>query len=185
MAEALRDAGVRCAVVESSLDELTLHGRGPVDALQGDARQLPFRAGTFDIVHSSNVIEHLDRWRSMLEEMARVLRPGGGVGYLSFSPWLSPWGGHETSPWHYFGGYYAARRYESRYGTKPKNNFGSSLFRLYVGTVLRWFDQRQDIEVLWVGARYLPDWMHWIVRVPAAREVLSWNVAIVFRKVHP
>ena len=51
----------------------------------------------------------------MLAEMARVVRPGGLV-YCSYTLWLSPWGGHETSPWHFLGGHRAARRYEQRHG---------------------------------------------------------------------
>lgn len=181
-AEALRGAGARCAVVEYSDDELTLHGRTPVDAVRGDARSLPFRDGSVDLVHSSNVIEHLEGWDAMLDEMVRVLRPGTGVGYLSFSNWFSPWGGHETSPWHYFGGHFAVRRYEQHYGRPPKNSFGTTLFRLDIGPVLRWFEARDDVEISRVAPRYLPDWMQWIVRVPAVREFLTWNIAIVFRR---
>ena len=46
----------------------------------------------------------------MIDEMVRVTRPGGTV-FVSFTPWWSPWGGHETAPWHYLGGEYARRRY--------------------------------------------------------------------------
>jgi SAM-dependent methyltransferase len=181
-AEALRASGAECAIVEYSMDELTLHGRTPVNALQGDARRLPFREGSIDLVHSSNVIEHLEDWPAMLGEMTRLLRPLTGVGYLSFGNWFSPWGGHETSPWHYLGGHYAARRYERHYGSEPKNCYGSSLFRLDIGPVLQWFEERRDVEVIWVAPRYLPDWMHWIVRLPGVREFLTWNIVIVFRR---
>jgi len=181
-ARALRSAGARCAVVEYSADELTLHGKTPVDAVQGDAQRLPFRDGSVDLVHSSNVIEHLPDWRAMLGEMVRVLRPGTGVGYLSFGNWFSPWGGHETSPWHYFGGDYAVRRYEQHYGRPPKNKFGTSLFRLDLAPVLRWFEEHDGVEVLSVAPRYLPDWMRWVVKVPGVREVVTWNVAIVFTR---
>ena len=126
-----------------------------IDAVQGDAQCLPFRDGSVDLVHSSNVIEHLVDWRAMLAEMVRVLRPGTGVGYLSFSNWFSPWGGHETSPWHYVGGDYAVRRYERRYGRPPKNEYGSSLFRLDLAPVLRWFEDCDDVEVRWIAPRYL------------------------------
>jgi SAM-dependent methyltransferase len=183
-AEALRNAGACCAVVEYSGDELTLHGRTPIDAVQGDAQCLPFRTGSVDLVHSSNVIEHLVDWRAMLDEMVRVLRPATGIGYLSFGNWFSPWGGHETSPWHYISGDYAVRRYERHYGRPPKNKYGSSLFRLDLGPVLHWFEARSDVEVRWMAPRYYPDWMRWIVTVPGAREFLTWNVVIVFGRRH-
>jgi SAM-dependent methyltransferase len=181
-AEALRQAGATCAVVEYSKDELTLHGRTPVDAVQADATALPFADGSVDLVHSSNVIEHLQDWKAMLREMTRVLRPETGTAYLSFGNWFSPWGGHETSPWHYLGGAYAVRRYERHYGRPPKNAYGSTLYRLDIGPVLRWFRERDDVEVRWVAPRYLPDWMRWIVDVPGAREFLTWNIAIVFTR---
>jgi arabinofuranan 3-O-arabinosyltransferase len=31
-------------------------------------------------------------------------------------------------------------------------------------------------------ARYHPRWAQWIIRVPVAREVLSWNLALVLRR---
>ena len=63
----------------------------------------------------------------MGREMLRVTRPGGLV-VLSYTVWLGPFGGHETGPWHYLGGEYAARRYRRRHGKEPKNRFGDSLF---------------------------------------------------------
>ena len=76
-------------------------------------------ATSVDVCYSSNVLEHVpDPWR-MADEMLRVTRPGGVV-FLSYTVWSGPWGGHETSPWHWFGGAYAARRYESRTGIRPR-----------------------------------------------------------------
>ena len=79
-----------------------------------------------DIAYSSNVLEHVPDPEAMAEEMVRITRPGGLV-CLSWTPWLSPWGGHETSPWHYLGGVRAADRYARRMGRRPKNDFGRSL----------------------------------------------------------
>ncbi len=95
-----------------------------------------------DIAYSSNVLEHVPDPERMAEEMLRVTRPGGLV-VLSYTLWLSPWGGHETSPWHYLGGERAARRYERRHGKRPKNRYGESLFPLSGGRMMRWArDQR-------------------------------------------
>lgn len=44
--------------------------------VRGDAHYLPFRDGTFDLVHT-NSIEHFPDPASCVEEMLRVLRPGG------------------------------------------------------------------------------------------------------------
>lgn len=45
--------------------------------LQGDMNRLPFRDGAFDAVVSSEVIEHIPREDVRLEELVRVIRPGG------------------------------------------------------------------------------------------------------------
>lgn len=184
-AEVLKAAGAQCHVVEYNPAELELHDRSPDSALVGDGQRLPLRDGCAGIVHSSNVLEHVPDWRAMLDEMVRVLEPNRGIGYLTLTNWLSPWGGHETSPWHYLGGQRAVDRYSRKYGTVPKNQFGVSLFPLRISEVLAWFNDRTDVKMLWEGSRYLPDWTRWIVRVPGAREIVTWNLALVFRRVGP
>jgi SAM-dependent methyltransferase len=182
IAETFKGAGAHCTVVEYSGDELRLHDRSPDRAVQADGQSLPLRTGSARLVLSSNVLEHVPDWQAMLAEMVRVLEPGTGLGYLTFTNWYSPWGGHETSPWHYLGGKHAVDRYQRRYGKRPKNEYGVSLHRLHITQVLRWFRERSDIEVVWVGPRYLPEWMRWIVKVPIVREVVTWNLVVVFRR---
>ena len=45
--------------------------------LQGDATQLPFAAGSFDRVITSEVLEHIQADTAAITEFARVLKPGG------------------------------------------------------------------------------------------------------------
>jgi SAM-dependent methyltransferase len=45
--------------------------------LRADIYALPFQSGSFDVVFSVYVFEHVDRPSELLEEIARVLRPGG------------------------------------------------------------------------------------------------------------
>jgi 2-polyprenyl-3-methyl-5-hydroxy-6-metoxy-1,4-benzoquinol methylase len=45
--------------------------------VQGSLTDLPFRDGAFDTVLCSEVIEHIPRERVHLEELVRVIRPGG------------------------------------------------------------------------------------------------------------
>ena len=51
--------------------------RGAPRVVAGDAGQLPFPTGSFDIVLSSECIEHTEEPERALAEMLRVLRPGG------------------------------------------------------------------------------------------------------------
>ncbi|WP_067486109.1 class I SAM-dependent methyltransferase [Actinomadura hibisca] len=180
-AAALRAAGARCSGVDHDLAELTAHRKPGDDDLVASATALPFRTGSVDVCFSSNVLEHVaDPWR-MADEMVRVTRPGGVV-YLSFTNWLSPWGGHETSPWHYLGGERAARRYQRRNGHPPKNRYRRSLHPVSVAAALAWARRRPDVTVLAAFPRYLPRWAAGIVRVPVLREFVTWNLTLVLRK---
>jgi SAM-dependent methyltransferase len=42
-----------------------------------DVRELPFRNASFDAIYSMGTIEHFDETEHAVEEMARVLKPGG------------------------------------------------------------------------------------------------------------
>jgi SAM-dependent methyltransferase len=181
LADAVRDEGGSCVVVDYRAEELRLHGRAPLTAIVGDGRRLPIRDKVADVVHCSNVLEHVAGPAGVLSEMVRVLRPGG-TGYVAFTPWLSPWGGHETSPWHYLGGERAAQRYERRTGRVPKNHFGVNLFRLRIATIRSWFLDQGEVEVLWRGPRYWPPAWRVLGRAGVAGEVLSWNHLVIFRR---
>lgn len=61
--------------------------------VQGDGERLPFRGGSFDLVFSHSVIEHVASAESYLRECRRVLKPGGAL-YLSTAPYLSLAGAH-------------------------------------------------------------------------------------------
>lgn len=47
------------------------------DVMDYDGRNLPFHAGSFDVVFSSNVLEHVADLPALHLEIARVLKPGG------------------------------------------------------------------------------------------------------------
>ena len=181
LAASVRQAGGRCVVIEYDEPELRLHGRRPDSAIVGDGQHLPLRDEAVDVVHCSNVLEHVPAPRLLVEEMVRALRVGG-VGYLSFTPWLSPWGGHETSPWHYFGGDFAADRYRRRRGQPAKNLYGRNLFVLHLATVRTWLERDERIELLWDGPRYWPASWRLLSRAPGIGEAVSWNYLALFRR---
>ncbi len=147
-----------------------------------DGYWLPVRDGTADVVFSSNVLEHVPDPMGLIEEMIRATRPGGLV-YLSYTNWYSPWGGHEMSPWHYLGPRYAERRYVRRYQRKPKHECGVNLYRVHVGPVLRALRARPDVEIVAARPRYYPRWCRLLLRLPGLREVATWNLMLIMRRV--
>lgn len=179
--DAFEAAGATYLALDADVGELSGAGLVHDRRVLGDGMRLPFRDGAVDLCYSSNVLEHVpDRWR-MADEMLRVTRPGGVV-FLSYTLWWGPWGGHETSPWHYLGGRYARRRYRRRHGREPKNRFGESMYAVTAAEMLRWARTQTAGEVLAVVPRYHPRWATWLIRVPVVREVLSWNLLLVLRK---
>ena len=58
--------------------------------------------GEFDLVICSNVFEHLAKPDKFLDQCTRLLAKGGRF-YLSWTNWLSPFGGHDYALFHYFG----------------------------------------------------------------------------------
>lgn len=179
-ASAFRGAGARYTPLDADLGELSGLGDPEPGTVLGSGMALPFADGSFDVTYSSNVLEHVpDPWL-MADELVRVTRPGGLV-FLSYTLWWGPWGGHETSPWHYLGGHRAARRYTRTHGHRPKNVYGESLFPVTAAAGLEWARSRAGVDVLALMPRYLPRWSWWILRVPVLREVVTWNLAIVLR----
>ncbi|MGD0595351.1 MAG: class I SAM-dependent methyltransferase [Acidimicrobiales bacterium] len=179
--KAFRAAGASCFVAEPSIAELSWRGARPSGAVIGDGYELPFQDACADLVVSSNVLEHVPRPLEMIDELTRVARPGGHV-WISFTNWYGPWGGHETSPWHYLGGERAARHFESRTGRAPKNVFGTSLFAVHVGPTLRYVRQHPQLDVIEAGPRYHPWFARGVVHVPGVREVVTWNLELLLQR---
>lgn len=181
-ADAFASRGATYIAVDADAGEMRLHGRAPGPrTVQASGTALPFADGAFDIAYSSNVLEHVgDPW-AMADEMVRVVRPGGTI-VISYTLWFGPWGGHETSPWHFLGGHRAAQRYERRHGHAPKNVYGQSLFPITAADGVAWARRCADADVVRIEPRYLPSSLRWVARVPALREVACWNLMLVLRR---
>ncbi|MFI7001299.1 class I SAM-dependent methyltransferase [Nocardia sp. NPDC050175] len=172
--------GARYIPVEPDPSEMHAAGLSVAGAVRGSGMALPFRDDAVDICFSSNVAEHVSRPWLMADEMVRVTRPGGLI-VLSYTVWHGPFGGHETGPWHYLGGEYAARRYRRKLGKEPKNRFGESLFAVRASDGLRWAADT-SAEVRTIFPRYHPRWAWWLVRIPVVRELLVSNLVVVATK---
>jgi len=162
-------------------------GEGLAEHLSGAAyrridldREDPTLLGAYDVVVCSNVLEHLARPEAMLEAFPRLLTPGGRL-YLSWTNWLSPWGGHDFSPFHYLGPRRGPALWD-RWVRRPRLlEPYQNLFPTYIGRTLRMLRRQSGLAVLAVAPRYYTE-LAWITRIPVVREFATWNCAVLAQK---
>jgi SAM-dependent methyltransferase len=177
---AFRAAGAETIPVDASEDELRLAGEAPEGYVIADAAALPFADASIDGAFASNLLEHAADTAGIVREIERVLKPGGW-GYISWTNWYSPWGGHDMSPYHFLGPARGPRLYERRHGPPRKNRYGEGLFAVHVGPTLKLVRERPGLEIERVEPRYWPK-LRFIAAVPGLREVAMWNCVIRVRK---
>ena len=74
----LTQKGVELAVQRFRLRELE------GNFMLADAQQLPFKDGTFSYIHSSGVVHHIPKIEEAVQEVHRVLRPGGKASIMVY-----------------------------------------------------------------------------------------------------
>ncbi|MFG7942184.1 class I SAM-dependent methyltransferase [Streptomyces cacaoi] len=179
--EEFRRRGAHAFLFEPDVRELHAGGRRPRGAVVADGYLLPLADATADVCFSSNVLEHVADPHTFLSEMVRVTRPGGLI-YVAFTNWYSPWGGHETAPWHWFGAERARARYQRRTGRPAKHTLGENLFAVHIGPTLRHVRSREDVRLVAARSRYWPFLAHAVARVPGLREFATWNLLLILRR---
>ncbi|HEY3208701.1 MAG TPA: methyltransferase domain-containing protein [Actinomycetota bacterium] len=177
LAEALAAAGAN--VVALDLSDRRVRGTEPTPFVVGTAQRLPFRGGSFDGVASSNVLEHVEDTWGLIDELLRVCSPGGLV-YLSWTNWYSPFGGHDWSPFHYLGQRFGLRVYRMLFRRAPLHVPGRTLFPVHVGDVIRGLGRR-DVRLLDACPRYWPS-LRFLAKIPGVREVTLWNCVVLVQK---
>ncbi|MDK8674937.1 class I SAM-dependent methyltransferase [Corynebacterium accolens] len=178
-AAAFADRGASYVGLEPDAGEMSAANIHLSNSVRGDGTRLPFADGSFDVVYSSNVAEHIPRPWDMGKEMLRVTRPGG-MCIMSYTVWLGPFGGHETGLWeHYVGGAFARDRYTRRHGHPPKNVFGTSLFNVPCSAGLTWAESTGALKLAF--PRYHPSWAWWLTKVPGLREFAVSNLTLVLQ----
>ena len=126
-----------------------------------------------DVAYSSNVLEHV----------RRPVADGRGDGpghparrHRRSCPTRcgrSPWGGHETAPWHYLGG----ERAPPPLPPPARPRAEEPLRRVAVpghraaGAAVGRRARSAGVVECWPSPRYHPRWARWVVRVPGLREV--------------
>jgi hypothetical protein len=85
------------------------------------------------------------------------------------------------SPYHLLGPKLGPRLYERRHGTEHKHHVGVNLFPLHIGRMLRVVRAQPGVSVEKVEPRYWP-FASFITRIPAVREVFTWNCVIRMSK---
>ncbi|MEI6447677.1 MAG: class I SAM-dependent methyltransferase [Actinomycetes bacterium] len=176
----LRSRGADVLPVDLDPGELALAGAPPDGALVADAADLPLPDASVDAVLCSNLLEHCSRAPVVIDEIARVLKPGGW-GYVSWTNWYSPWGGHHYSPYHLLGPKLGPRLHDRLKGPPPKNRIGEGLWPVHIGTILARVNSHPELVTDRVEPRYWPK-LAFISRIPLVREVLSWNCVIHLRR---
>ena len=178
---AFRNAGATVLPVDNSLEELELAGGAPEGAIIADAADLPFEDASVDGAFASNLLEHAPDTDGIIREIERVLKPGGW-GYISWTNWYSPWGGHDMSPYHFLGPERGPKLYEKRHGPPRKNTYGEGLWAVHIGPTLKLVEARPGLRIERVEPRYWPK-LRFLVQIPGLRELVTWNCVIRVRRV--
>jgi SAM-dependent methyltransferase len=135
------------------------------------------KIGQFDLVLCSNVYEHLSRPDFFLGNIANSLKIGGKL-YLTWTNWLSPWGGHEFSPFHYLGSRHGHLVYDRLMKRKRNHTPHENLFPTYIGQTMKKINLQRNLKVLKVVPRYYTE-LAFLMRIPVFREFFAWNCAIL------
>jgi SAM-dependent methyltransferase len=133
--------------------------------------------GEYDLVICSNVFEHLSKPDQFLDSIHRILTPAGKL-YLSWTNWLSPWGGHEFSPYHYLGARRGHRIYDRRNKPPRKHTPFENLFPTYIGQVMKRVRRSSNLSLVAAAPRYYTEFS-FLLHLPVLREFLTWNCALL------
>jgi len=135
------------------------------------------KVGKYDLVVCSNVLEHLAQPGQFLRSAHELLTPGGML-YLSWTNWLSLWGGHEFSPFHYLGARRGHLIFDRLTGKQRKHTPYVNLYPTYIGRILRLIRQETRLSIRCVAPRYYTEFA-FIMFIPWVREFLAWNCAML------
>jgi SAM-dependent methyltransferase len=138
------------------------------------------KVGQHDLVICSNVFEHLAKPERFIAECGKMLKPGGRL-YLSWTNWLSPFGGHDFALFHYFGPRFGRWLKYKMTGKWSDHVPFENLFLTYIGRTLRMIRRTGVLHIERRAARYYPEFS-FVLYLPILREFLAWNCALLITK---
>lgn len=161
----------------------------------GNALHVPLATDSVDFVFCASLIEHVPNPLVLLQEVARMLKPGGFC-YLSFPPFYSPVGGHEYAPFHYLGERLAMRLAGQRshkghpdwarrlYAVEERPTSFAGIYAdwgLFVMTIAkaRRLIARSGMTLVDQSTRYFP---RSFARWPILGELLTWHVQFLLQQ---
>jgi SAM-dependent methyltransferase len=133
--------------------------------------------GKYDLVICSNVFEHLAKPNQFLDSIHQLLSPGGKL-YLSWTNWLSPWGGHDFAPFHYLGAGSGQWLFDKLVRRPRKHIVFKNLYPTYIGQVLKRIRQSPNLVIFRAVPRYYTEF-GFVLSIPGVREFLAWNCALL------
>jgi SAM-dependent methyltransferase len=178
--EALARRGCRVIFADESNFLLPSLKDAPFKSINLDRDDLA-PLGRYDLVICSNVLEHLSKPNEFIARVDQILNASGYL-YLSWTSWLSPWGGHEFSPFHYLGPKLGPKVYDSLSKRKRIHTPFVNLFPTSIGAVLAQVRANKRVHLVAAAPRYYPEFSP-LVRLPIVREFLTWNCALLLRRV--
>ncbi len=146
---------------------------GPIDYVS-DATSIPVADGSFDVVLCTETLEHVPEPFKVIQEVARILRPGGRL--LLTAPLGS---GLHMEPFHFYGGFtpYWYRRFLPAAGLEQ-------IVVISNGGFFKHYGQESQRFSAWIDPRRVPGifkvvlFPFWLVTLPLFRLLLplacSW-----------
>lgn len=166
-------------VISTDITNKYFQGKDAVQFLYGDATKLPFHINSFDIIFCSGMIEHVKQQKKVIQEIRRVLAPGGYC-YLSFPPFWSPVGSHQYKPFHYFGEKIAIKLSRKLYKVRSLS-YNDKYGTLYITTInkIKQLINNEGLIVKKILTRFSPINF---ARIPYLNEILTWHVEFLITK---
>src|ERR1700722_11843873 len=95
----LRAHGWRPVALEYAPTAAQIARERGIDVVRADARELPLRTGSLDLVTAFDVLEHIEEDYLVAAEITRVLRPGG-TALIAVPADMALWSAHDTAVGH-------------------------------------------------------------------------------------